>query len=133
KDLATPFATRMGIDLDKVSGIDFPSGSMFWARPRALRPLLDLNLLPSDFPDEQGQLTLTSAHAIERLFFLSSEAAGMKWLKVAIPSAHPTTARGQQISSRSNLRRFVEARNVALMQRDVDVGYEGQARSVGVA
>ncbi|MBD4825828.1 hypothetical protein GUG03_09490, partial [Xanthomonas citri pv. citri] len=34
----------------------FASGSMFWARLEALRPLLDAHLHPSEFETEQGQI-----------------------------------------------------------------------------
>jgi lipopolysaccharide biosynthesis protein len=63
--------------------LDFPSGSMFWCRPAALKPLLDLNLSVDEFPAEQGQVDGTLAHAIERFFFASCELAGLRWLKTA--------------------------------------------------
>ncbi|SFV26509.1 rhamnan synthesis F family protein [Hyphomicrobium facile] len=62
---------------------DFPCGSMFWCRPAALKPLLDLNLSVQEFPAEQGQVDGTLAHAIERFFFTSCELAGLRWLKMA--------------------------------------------------
>ncbi|PZP88715.1 MAG: polysaccharide biosynthesis protein, partial [Stenotrophomonas maltophilia] len=37
-------AQKLGIALDAQRYIDFPAGSMFWARVDALRPLYDLNL-----------------------------------------------------------------------------------------
>lgn len=79
---AGDLARRMGIRLTPAHVIDFPSGSMFWARPAALKPILDLGLRVEDFPAEAGQLEGTLAHTIERLFLFSCEAAGYRWAKV---------------------------------------------------
>jgi lipopolysaccharide biosynthesis protein len=76
---------RLGVTMSPRRPLDFPSGSMFWCRPAALRPLLDLGLTSADFPDEQGQTDGTAGHAVERLFLASVEKAGFEWLKVAIP------------------------------------------------
>ena len=54
----------------------FVSGSMFWARLSALRPLLDAHLDEWEFEAEQGQIDGTLAHAIERIFALCVEDAG---------------------------------------------------------
>ncbi|RTM01217.1 MAG: hypothetical protein EKK31_21920 [Hyphomicrobiales bacterium] len=120
KDLAGAIAKRMGVELEPLENIDFPSGSMFWARPQALRPLLNLNLAATDFPEECGQLSLTNAHAIERLFFVSCEVAGLKWLKIAVPQWHPPNEQHQSASSPLIVRRFVRKRNVALLHREND-------------
>lgn len=82
---ARPLARRLGLRMSPRIPIDFPSGSMFWCRPAALRPLLDLHLSANDFPEELAQTDGTIAHAIERLFLFSVERAGYRWLKVALP------------------------------------------------
>jgi len=47
--------------------IDFPAGSMFWFRPKALSPLLNTNFSYHDFPEEPINSDGTIAHGIERL------------------------------------------------------------------
>jgi hypothetical protein len=80
--VAEKLAQRMGVEISRNESIDFPSGSMFWARTAALRPLLDFNLSIDDFPDEVGQVDETLGHAIERLFYFACEKAGYSWLKI---------------------------------------------------
>jgi lipopolysaccharide biosynthesis protein len=80
---ATALAARMGLELSDAAPIDFPSGSMFWARSAALRRITGLSLRFEDFPAEEGQTDGTPAHAIERLYFLACEAAGFGWMKIA--------------------------------------------------
>lgn len=70
---------RMGINHKHIAGLDFPSGSMFWARPAAIRPLLDLDLSADEFPPEPIGPDGTLAHTIERLFYIACEAAGYGW------------------------------------------------------
>jgi lipopolysaccharide biosynthesis protein len=81
-ETAAALLRRAGFVLDKLHLLEFPSGSMFWGRSAALRPLLDLNLQFSDFQDEAGQIDGTLAHAIERTFCFFAELAGFRWAKV---------------------------------------------------
>jgi Rhamnan synthesis protein F len=68
-------AQRTGIE---PAAADFFAGSMFWVRPRALEPLLKLDLSVEDFPVEQGQVDGTLQHAIERLFVVAAKSSGFR-------------------------------------------------------
>jgi lipopolysaccharide biosynthesis protein len=105
---AQSLARRMGIDIHPGGLLDFPSGSMFWARSAALRPLLDLRLSPQDFPPELGQDDGTLAHAVERLYFLACEKAGFQWAKVARPAlAHTQHDRVGPMEGPDDLRQYL--------------------------
>lgn len=85
RHLAEPLAKRMGVDLDVIDPLKFPSGSMFWARPQALQPLLNIGLAYDEFPEEGGEVDGTIAHAIERLFYFSCLKAGYEWRECVNP------------------------------------------------
>lgn len=70
-------AARLGFGIDPTAYLDFPAGSMFWARTQALRPLFELGLRADSFPPEQGQVDGTLQHAIERLLCLVTRHQGM--------------------------------------------------------
>ncbi|MBS1370752.1 MAG: hypothetical protein HPZ91_12440 [Lentisphaeria bacterium] len=65
------------LDIRQFPIIDFPHGSMFWARSEALKRLLELPLSPDDFPAEPIPPDGTVAHALERLLLvLASDVPG---------------------------------------------------------
>ncbi len=112
---AEALAQRMGehsLSMDKPA--DFPSGSMFWARSAALKPLLDLNLAFEDFDEEKGQIDGTVAHAIERLYFYVCERAGFGWMKIAPRALYPQTPCIVTIDTPAALSAFVNERGLKL-------------------
>jgi glycosyltransferase involved in cell wall biosynthesis len=102
------FADRFGVELKSNGFLDYPSGSMFWARTAALRPFFDAKLVLDDFsPDSVArQIDGTMAHAIERLVFVAAEKAGFSWIKVAQPHLFERRDTIKQILSRAELHKF---------------------------
>lgn len=71
------------INIDYKDAIDFPVGSMFWARREALLPLLDIGLTFEDFEATAPKMRDgTLAHAVERSIFFSCYKAGLSWGRV---------------------------------------------------
>lgn len=68
-------ATEMGISGNRLFGQVFVAGSMFYARPSALQPLMALGITANEFEIERGQTDGTMAHVVERLFAVSVTAA----------------------------------------------------------
>lgn len=64
--------------------IEFPQGTMFWARTDFLKAFFELPLTYNDFPKEPIERDGTIAHALERLFFVWGRDTGMKVQKVFI-------------------------------------------------
>lgn len=69
-------AGRAGIEIAKYPSFDFVAGSMFWARPAALRYLMRLPIQPEEFEPEPLEADGTSVHALERFIGLAAKAAG---------------------------------------------------------
>jgi hypothetical protein len=105
---ARSLGRRLGVELHRDGLIEFPSGSMFWARPAALAPILALGLTADDFPEEAAQTDATTAHAIERLFALAAELAGFGWLKVAAPACYANRETIVIPRSAADLQAFLE-------------------------
>ncbi len=106
--MAAGLANRMGFSIDEHAPLDFPSGSMFWARTAALKPLLDLNLRTEDFDEETNQKDSTLAHAIERLFFYVAERAGFDWVKISRPEIFEHTPAIIEVENDTDLDEFFE-------------------------
>jgi lipopolysaccharide biosynthesis protein len=113
---ARRLAWDMDIDIGEDGVIDFPSGSMFWARPAALNPLLDLGLSFSDFPPEPLPLDGTLAHQIERLFLFSCEKAGLKWLKALNEEVAIPEQRRESIGFPADISAFIRRHSFELLK-----------------
>jgi lipopolysaccharide biosynthesis protein len=82
---ATTLAARMGIGIELPQAFEFPVGTMFWCRPAALRPLLELGLSWDDYPLEPLANDGTILHAIERLLPFVAQHAGYSFAATRIP------------------------------------------------
>jgi lipopolysaccharide biosynthesis protein len=80
---ARDLLARMGISISADNILEFPTSTMFWARPQVLEPLLALELRPEDFEPEAAQDDGTLAHAIERCFCYLVEHTGYRAHRVA--------------------------------------------------
>jgi hypothetical protein len=70
---------RMGFQSpDKDASMNFPVGTMFWARSAALKPLIDLNLQWDDYPEEPIPIDGSMLHALERIFGILPGLAGYR-------------------------------------------------------
>ena len=114
-EVARGLAGRMNLNLRESVRLDFPSGSMFWARSAALAPLLGCRLSLEEFPPEEGQRDGTLSHAIEHLLFHVCEQAGFTWVKVAANALALDLGAERHIASRSELVRFLESMDRKLL------------------
>ena len=83
--LAQKLAVRVGLDQGFPPFFEYPVGTMFWLRPRALKPLLDLELGWDDYPEEPIANDGTILHALERLIPFAAESQGLTWMTTHIP------------------------------------------------
>lgn len=78
-EIAEALAARMKFRRPLPTHFDFPIGTMFWARPRALAPLLRLDLRDGDFPPEPLPIDGTLLHALERIIPFAAAEAGISY------------------------------------------------------
>ena len=113
--ISRELAARLDLDLTPDSPLDFPAGSMFWARSAALVPLLDAGLTLADFPAEAWQTDGTIAHAVERLYFYSCEKAGLRWAHAGPDRAIAVPEWALRIDSQAALEQVVSDQMPALL------------------
>lgn len=97
---------RMGIAPNKTEYFDFPAGTMFWARTKALKKFFALGLTFEDFPPEQGQNDGTIAHAFERTVLLAAQSENMNCYEF-----DPTTEAYSVNIGSKNLWQYFTSRN----------------------
>jgi Rhamnan synthesis protein F/Glycosyl transferase family 2 len=118
-EICKALAARFDVSLKPNEFLDFPSGSMFWARSAALRPFFDAKLALEDFmPDSVGRkIDGSMAHAVEHLFFIAAEKAGFSWIKVAQPQLFERQDTIKHMHSLVELNRFVAMQKRILAPR----------------
>ncbi|OFC70114.1 rhamnan synthesis F family protein [Alteromonas confluentis] len=75
KPFAQEFTAKWGVDFND-NFVNYPVGGMFWARPKALAQLLDVDYEYTDFPAEPLPNDGSKLHALERLLGLLVEREG---------------------------------------------------------
>ena len=81
---AEALASRLGLP-PLPESINFPVGTMFWARQGALSKLYELGLTWQDYPDEPLGYDGTMLHAIERLLPQICLASGKRYAVTHVP------------------------------------------------
>jgi glycosyltransferase involved in cell wall biosynthesis len=84
-EIAQELAVKVGLETPLPPFFEFPVGSMFWARPKALAPLLELKLDWNDYPEEPLENDGTILHALERLVPFAAQREGYGYATVHIP------------------------------------------------
>lgn len=80
--LVEALAARLPFAFDP-STLQFPAGSMYWARPWVLRRLADLGLGAEHFEPEASQVDGSTAHALERFVGVAAQASGLDLVEAA--------------------------------------------------
>ncbi|MDX2346877.1 MAG: rhamnan synthesis F family protein [Legionella sp.] len=82
---AEQLATQLNLSNLPKGRFNFPVGTMFWARPEALKPLFELNWTWDDYPEEPLLYDGSTLHAIERLIPTVVANQGFKHAVTYIP------------------------------------------------
>jgi glycosyltransferase involved in cell wall biosynthesis len=86
REIAEHLMKCMGLNELLPPHFDFPVGTMFWARPAALKPLFDLGLGWDDYPAEPLPYDGTMLHAIERLLPFVVRSRGYTYATTHVPN-----------------------------------------------
>ncbi|WP_242015334.1 rhamnan synthesis F family protein [Pseudomonas nitroreducens] len=84
RPFAEELATRLGIG-ELPDHLQFPVGTMFWARSDAIRAIVELDFQWQDYPEEPLPYDGSMLHALERLFPLSITDKAMRCAVTNIP------------------------------------------------
>lgn len=84
-EIASGLAERLELTEPLELFFEFPVGTMFWARTKALAPLFDLKLGWNDYPEEPVPYDGTMLHALERLLPSIARHAGYDYATTHIP------------------------------------------------
>lgn len=77
KPFAKEFVDEWAVDISD-NFVNYPVGGMFWARPKALKPLLDKTYHYDDFPAEPLPNDGSKLHALERILGPLAEKQGFE-------------------------------------------------------
>ena len=119
-DAAKKFASGLNINLLLDNKVDFPSGSMFWGRSAALRPLLSISLSTDDFQLEGSQTDGTLGHIIERLYYFICEKAGYRWVKIVRPELLKNVERVVFVNDKVSLNDLINQTQYHLINAPTD-------------
>lgn len=82
KEVGRQLQNKIGINMPLNEYIDYPMGSMFWFRPKALIQLLTNKIKLEDFKEEPCGNDGTFAHALERAFVYISNHNGFNHIEL---------------------------------------------------
>jgi FMN phosphatase YigB (HAD superfamily) len=98
KPYATNFVSDWGLEISD-NFVNYPVGGMFWARPKAIAPLLDNDYKYEDFPEEPLPNDGSWLHALERTLGLLAEKQGYEQFFYYPPQGKFTTDKSYISSS----------------------------------
>lgn len=111
--------TRINVPPNKTDYFEFPAGTMFWARTKALKKFFAAKFTFNDFPPEQGQNDGTLAHAFERAILLATQAENMLYYEFEPANGTYTINLGTKNLWQYHNRTDAEVREIVLNQAEI--------------